>query len=119
HTMELIEKQAGLQGRLLRPLSAQLLPPTIAEKEGLIDRSRLFRISGRSRKAQMALARELGIAHYPQPAGGCCYLTDEAFARKFFDVLDHREERKITKEEIVLLATGRHFRLSDRVKLVV
>lgn len=119
HTMELIERQSGLQGRLLRPLSAQLLPPTIAEKEGLIDRSKLLRISGRSRKAQMALAEELGLESWPQPAGGCCYLTDEAFARKFFDVLDHREDRKISKEEIVLLATGRHFRLSDRVKMVV
>ena len=119
HTMALIEKNAGLEGRLLRPLSAQLLPPTIAEKEGLIDRSKLYKISGRSRKEQMALAKELGIANFPQPAGGCCYLTDEAFAKKFFDVLDHREERKISKEEIVLLATGRHFRLSDGGKLVV
>jgi tRNA U34 2-thiouridine synthase MnmA/TrmU len=119
HTMALIEKNAGLQGRLLRPLSAQLLPPTIAEKDGLIDRSKLLKISGRGRKDQMALAQELGIASYPQPAGGCCYLTDESFAKKFFDILDHKAERKIEREEIVLLATGRHFRLSDKVKLVV
>jgi hypothetical protein len=67
----------------------------------------------------MALARELGIAQYPQPAGGCCYLTDESFARKFFDILDNRAERRIEKEEIPLLATGRHFRLSPNAKLVV
>ncbi|WP_373048165.1 thiamine biosynthesis protein [Vulgatibacter sp.] len=119
HTMQLIEKNAGLQGRLLRPLSAQLLPPTLAEKEGLIDRSKLLRIFGRSRKPQLALAQELGIESFPQPAGGCCYLTDESFAKKFFDVLDHKDDRKISREEIVLLATGRHFRISDRVKLVV
>lgn len=119
HTMALIEKQSGLEGRLLRPLSARLLPPTLAEKEGLIDREKLFAVSGRGRKAQLQLAQELGIENFPQPAGGCCYLTDEAFARKFFDILDHRDERKIAKEEIVLLATGRHFRLSPTVKLVV
>lgn len=118
-TMSVIEKNSGLQGRLLRPLSAKLLPPTKAEEEGLIDREKLHAISGRSRKGQLALAEELGVANFPQPAGGCCYLTDEAFARKFFDILDHRPERKISKEEIVLLASGRHFRLSPQVKLVV
>jgi tRNA-specific 2-thiouridylase len=118
-TMWVIERDAGLEGRLLRPLSARLLPPTRAETEGLIDREKLLDISGRGRKRQMQLAVELGIVDYPQPAGGCCYLTDEAFARKFFDVLDHREERRIEREEIVLLAAGRHFRLSPRAKLIV
>ncbi len=118
-TMALIEKNAGLRGRLLRPLSARLLPPTLAEEQGLIDREKLLDISGRGRKPQIALAQELGIASYPQPAGGCCYLTDEAFARKFFDILDHRDERRLEKEEIVLLASGRHFRISPRAKLVV
>lgn len=118
-TLWVIERDSGLQGRLLRPLSAKLLPPTQAELDGRIDREKLFAISGRSRKEQMELARKLGITNYPQPAGGCCYLTDEAFARKFFDILDHREERRIEREEIPLLATGRHFRISPRVKLVV
>jgi tRNA-uridine 2-sulfurtransferase len=71
----------------------------------------------------MALAKELGIADYPQPAGGCCYLTDESFARKFFDVLDAREargeERRLDKEDVLLLSTGRHFRLSPKAKLIV
>ncbi len=71
----------------------------------------------------MALAAELGIANWPQPAGGCCYLTDESFARKFFDILDAREasgaERAIDKDDVILLSTGRHFRLSPRAKLVV
>lgn len=118
-TLRIIERDSGLEGRLLRPLSAKLLPPTRAEEEGLIDREKLLAISGRGRKEQMALARELGIGQYPQPAGGCCYLTDEAFARKFFDILDNRPDRRIEKEEIPLLATGRHFRLSPNAKLVV
>jgi tRNA-specific 2-thiouridylase len=122
-TLRTIERESGLDGRLLRPLSAKLLPPTIPEREGLVDRERLLDISGRSRLRQMALAGELGLTDWPQPAGGCCYLTDESFARKFFDVLDAREaageERKIVKEDVVLLSTGRHFRLSPRAKLVV
>jgi len=118
-TLWIIERDSGLQGRLLRPLSAKLLPPTQAEIEGLIDREKLFAISGRSRKEQMALAEKFGLTEYPQPAGGCCYLTDEAFARKFFDILDHRPERRIERDEIPLLATGRHFRISPAVKLIV
>jgi tRNA U34 2-thiouridine synthase MnmA/TrmU len=122
-TLRIIERESGLDGRLLRPLSAKLLPPTIPEREGLVDRERLEDISGRSRQRQIALAQALGIAEWPQPAGGCCYLTDESFARKFFDVLDAREEageeRRIRKNDIVLLSTGRHFRLSPRAKLVV
>jgi tRNA U34 2-thiouridine synthase MnmA/TrmU len=122
-TLRIIERESGLDGRLLRPLSAKLLPPTIPEREGLVDREKLLDISGRSRLRQMALAKELGVVDWPQPAGGCCYLTDESFSRKFFDVLDAREaageERRIAKEDVVLLSTGRHFRLSPRAKLVV
>ncbi len=122
-TLRIIERESGLDGRLLRPLSAKLLPPTIPEKEGLVDRERLEAISGRSRLRQTELAGELGIEDWPQPAGGCCYLTDESFSRKFFDVLDAREagggERRLAQEDIVLLSTGRHFRLSPRAKLVV
>ena len=122
-TLRIVERESGLDGRLLRPLSAKLLPPTIPEQEGLVDRERLLDISGRSRQRQLELARELGVTDFPQPAGGCCFLTDEAFARKFFDVLDAREAagegRRIVQEDVVLLSTGRHFRLSTRAKLVV
>jgi tRNA-specific 2-thiouridylase len=122
-TLRTVERESGLTGRLLRPLSARLLEPTLAEREGKVDRARLLDISGRSRQRQIELARELGLADWPQPAGGCCYLTDESFARKFFDVLEAREaageERRIRREDIVLLSAGRHFRLSPKVKLMV
>ncbi|HUL61075.1 MAG TPA: asparagine synthase-related protein [Anaeromyxobacteraceae bacterium] len=122
-TLRIIERESGLDGRLLRPLSAKLLPPTIPEREGVVDRERLLDISGRSRLRQIALAKEWGILDYPQPAGGCCYLTDESFGRKFFDILGQREElgeeRRIAREDVVLLSTGRHFRLSPRAKLIV
>jgi len=122
-TLWLIEKKSGLEGRLLRPLSARLLPPTLPEQQRLVDRERLLDISGRSRTRQMALARELGVHDWPQPAGGCCFLTDESFGRKFFDLLDGRqaagEPRKLQQEDVLLLSTGRHFRMSPKVKLIV
>lgn len=117
--MRTIERESGLEGRVLRPLSAKLLEPTIPEKEGLIDRERLLDISGRSRKRQMELALELGILDYPQPAGGCCFLTDETFGRRFHDLLESRPDRHIEQDEIPVLATGRHFRLSPKAKLIV
>jgi hypothetical protein len=122
-TLRIIERDSGLDGRLLRPLSAKLLTPTIPEKEGLIDRSLLEDISGRGRLRQIALAKEMGVLDWPQPAGGCCYLTDESFARKFFDILDNREAagepRRIQRDDVILMSTGRHFRLSPRAKLMI
>jgi tRNA U34 2-thiouridine synthase MnmA/TrmU len=122
-TLRIIERESRLEGRLLRPLSAKLLEPTIPERDGLVDRERLEDISGRSRHRQMELAQQLGVVDWPQPAGGCCYLTDEAFGRKFFDLLDAREtsggERRVEQDDVLLLSTGRHFRLSPRAKLVV
>jgi tRNA-uridine 2-sulfurtransferase len=118
-TMWTIERDSGLVGRVLRPLSAQLLAPTVPESEGLVDRARLLGIRGRSRKPQMELAKKLGLSSYPQPAGGCCFLTDESFGRRFHDLVDRRADRHLEEDEIVLLATGRHFRISERCKLVV
>ena len=117
--IDLIEKESGLAGRLLRPLSAKLLPMTIPEKEGLVDRAGLAGIWGRSRETQFALAKELGITDFPQPAGGCCFLADANFAHKFFDFVGHAGGRRLTQEDAVLLGTGRHFRLSESTKLIV
>jgi len=113
--LNIIEKQAGVKGILLRPLSAKLLEPTIPEKEGVVDRENLLDISGRSRKPQMALAEKFGILEYPNPAGGCL-LTDPGFARRVKDLMKHDE---LTIENLRLLATGRHFRLSEKAKLAI
>ncbi len=118
-TMKLIEKESGLVGKLLRPLSALLLEPTWCEKEGLVDREQLLGISGRSRKSQIALANQWNISGYPQPAGGGCLLADEGFGRRFHDLLKYRPVKNVHLEEMLLLAIGRHFRLSERVKLIV
>lgn len=117
-TLRIVERDSGLSGRLVRPLSARLLEPTIPELEGQLDRARLFDFRGRSRAPQMALAKTLGLTDYPQPAGGCCYLTDESFGRRFHDLIARRPERQLAEEEVLLLAMGRHFRLGE-VKLIV
>jgi tRNA U34 2-thiouridine synthase MnmA/TrmU len=114
-----IERESGLEGLLLRPLSAQLLPPTIPEKEGWVDRSRLLSIGGRSRKEQIALADVYNIGDYPQPSGGCCLLPDPNFARRLSDFVDHFSQEKVTPEQMALLAVGRHFRLDEDVKVIL
>ncbi len=113
--LKMIEEESGLKERLLRPLSAKLLPETIVEKKGLVDRTRLLAIRGRSRKPQIALARDFGVASYPSPAGGCL-LTESEFARKLRDLLKHR--RRCTIADVALLRLGRHFRFGEN-KIVV
>jgi tRNA-specific 2-thiouridylase len=114
-----IEKEAGLEGRLLRPLSAKILPPTAAERDGLIDRQKLFALSGRGRKPQMDLARRYGISTYAQPAGGCCFLTDESYSAKFRDAIEHGGNRGLTVDDVFVLGVGRHFRFSPLLKVIV
>lgn len=113
--MGIIEKESGLKGLVVRPLSAKLLPPTTPEKMGWVSRERMLDIAGRSRKPQMALAKDLGIRDYPCAAGGCL-LTDLAFAKKIRDLIDHGE---LDMPNIDLLKVGRYFRLSGDAKLVV
>jgi len=114
-----IEREAGLEGRLLRPLCAAFMPPTAAEREGLVDRRALGSIHGAGRKRQFALARELGISGYPAPAAGCCRLADRAFAGRLRDQLAHGGGGFMPPEEIALLERGRHFRLSWNLKAIL
>lgn len=113
--LELIEKEAGVEGLLLRPLSAKLLPPTIPEEKGWVKREKLYALEGRNRKPQIALAKKLGIKEYPSPASGC-YLTDLDFSIRLRDALEHNED---DLSELQLLHFGRHFRLKSGAKLIV
>jgi len=111
-----IEKMSGLEGKIVRPLSAALLPPTDPEKNGLIKRKDLGMIRGRSRKEQLRMAKEFGIEDPPN-AGGGCLLTDPAFSLRAKDLFKHIETP--TMNDIDLLKIGRHFRLDKNAKLVV
>jgi tRNA U34 2-thiouridine synthase MnmA/TrmU len=108
--LQLVAKEAGLEGLVLRPLSAKLLPETIPEKKGWVDREKLLEIEGRSRKVQMELAEEYGLKDYSTPAGGCL-LTDPEFSKRLKNLLSRRKEADL--EDVKLLKLGRHFFLDD------
>ena len=81
-SLRTVERESGLEGYLLRPLSAKLLKPTIPEERGWVKREELYNISGRGRRDQIALAEAFGITEYAQPSGGCCYLIHQAYSRR-------------------------------------
>lgn len=114
-TLRRIEKASGLEGLLLRPLSARLLGETIPEARGWVRRDDLLAISGRSRKQQMHLADRLGLDGYSTPAGGCL-LTDPRFAMRVKDLI---ARGGLTMNDASLLRIGRHFRLPGGTKLVI
>ncbi|MDH3972801.1 MAG: hypothetical protein OEV42_00860 [Deltaproteobacteria bacterium] len=114
--MFLIERESGLEGLILRPLSAGLLPPTIPEKTGIIDREKLLSIQGRSRKEQIKVADDYKIEDYPCASGGCL-LTEKNFASRLKDSFGHKEKQSWT--DVKLLTVGRHFRLGENTKAVV
>ncbi len=115
HKMELIERNSGLQGRLLRPLCAQILEPTIPELDGLVDRKKLLALTGRGRRDQLDLADQFGITDFLAPAGGCL-LTDKHFAVKMKDTFKfgYRSFR-----ETIALKWGRHFRYNSEFKIIL
>lgn len=116
HTLLLIEKEAGLEGWVVRPLSAKVLDETIPEKKGWVDRRKLLNISGRGRKEQMTLAKEFGINDYPCPSGGCL-LTDPNFSRRLIDLMRYNPDFSLN--DILLLKLGRHLRINQDYKLIV
>ncbi|MBI5676210.1 MAG: 7-cyano-7-deazaguanine synthase [Nitrospirae bacterium] len=115
-TFPLIDREADVAGYVLRPLSAKHMKPTIPEEKGIVNRELLYDFSGRSRKPQMALAKEFGLTDYAAPAGGCL-LTDPIYAYRLKELLKHCNNPDYT--DINLLRLGRHFRLADRCKVIV
>lgn len=117
--MPIISAQSGADDLLLRPLSAQNLLPTIPEREGWVKRELLHNFSGRSRKPQMQLAGKFNIEEYAQPAGGCCFLTDEKYSQKLADLWQFRGKRDYELDDIMLLKVGRHLRPNENFKIIV
>ena len=116
HTLNHIINVTHLEGRLLRPLSAKILKPTLVEEQGIVDRDKLLDISGRGRRIQMQLAEKYGITDYASPAGGCL-LTDANVSARLRDLFAYHEN--YTHIDTYLLTIGRHFRLDDKAKLIV
>ena len=115
-SLRYVEKHSGVEGLIIRPLSAKLLPETVPEQRGLVDRDRLLDISGRGRKRQMELAKTFGVMDYPAPAGGCL-LTDVGFSRRLKDLFAGKKSYE--ERDFELLKHGRHFRLHGSHKAIV
>lgn len=91
-SLNTIAKKAGVKEFLLRPLSANLLPPTLAQEKNLVRQQDLLSISGRGRNAQFELARKMGFAEWPAPGGGC-KLTELESARRYWPLLTNYKIR--------------------------
>ncbi|MGR9108993.1 MAG: tRNA (5-methylaminomethyl-2-thiouridylate)-methyltransferase [Gammaproteobacteria bacterium] len=118
-TMPVVARESGADDRLLRPLCAKNLPQTLPEREGWVRRDELFDFSGRNRKPQMALAERFGFKDYAQPAGGCCFLTDQNYSGKLQDLWNARGSRDYELDDILLLKVGRHLRPRPNFKMIV
>jgi hypothetical protein len=114
--LDVIAYHSACEDRLLRPLSAKLLPPTLPERNGWVDRNQLYAFVGRSRRPLIALARHLGIDEIPAPSTGCA-LTETRFAKKVHDLV--QLDAGAGRWDYELLKTGRHFRHSTDVKVIV
>ncbi len=114
-----VASESGIGGHLLRPLSAKLLPETLPERKGWVDRERLHEFSGRGRRYQMELAKQYNFVGYSQPAGGCCFLTDQYYTRKMRDLWAHRGTKTYEFDDIMLLKVGRHLRPKPEWKIIV
>jgi tRNA-uridine 2-sulfurtransferase len=117
--LPVVVEESGADDRLLRPLCAQNLAPTLPEREGWVDRSKLLKFHGRNRKPQMALAKEFGFEDYASPAGGCCFLTDKNYSRKLQDLWQAQNSKNYELDDIMLLKVGRHIRPKPHYKLIV
>jgi tRNA U34 2-thiouridine synthase MnmA/TrmU len=117
--IDMIDAACGLEDRLLRPLSAHLFEPIAVERDGRVDRDRLYGFSGRSRRPQIELARRFDLTGFMSPAGGCCFLADPGYSARLKDLVANRDRDGITMDDIHLLGVGRHFRLSPSTKVIV
>ncbi len=111
-----VAKHSGYPQRVLRPLSAKLLPITAMEESGLVDREKLLDFQGRSRKPQQALAVQWDYPDFPSSGGGCL-LTEEGFSNQLRDLLQNNQ--LATSHDVELLKAGRQFRLSPTSKLIL
>lgn len=110
-----VARAIGVEGRIVRPLSARRLPESAPELAGVLDRALLEGIHGRGRADQRALAAACGATAFPQPGGKCCELRDPAVYRRLRDLAAHHDP----PADAALTRTGRHFRVSHDARVVV
>ncbi|TWT34451.1 hypothetical protein [Blastopirellula retiformator] len=91
--LEMMEHHAGIPGRLVRPLSARLLSPTLPETNGLLNRDRLCAIHGSGRRKIRELAKRFGLTGSEKGAARC-RLVDPAYGGRVRPALVSRLPRE-------------------------
>jgi tRNA-specific 2-thiouridylase len=117
--MPIVAHESKADDILLRPLCAKQLAPTLVEREGWVERDKLYGFSGRSRSPQFDLAKKFNFQEYAQPAGGCCFLTNGHYTQKLKDLWKHRGKKDYEFEDVILLKVGRHLRPHPDFKLII
>ena len=110
NTMLFDDEVAGLTGKILRPLSAKLLPETEYEKSGIVDREKLLDIEGRRREVQMKMADKYNIK-YPGSGGGCV-LCEKEYSKRLKALYEYRGDETPSYQEILFLKRGRMYKAS-------
>ena len=118
-TMNIVSRDSGAKNILVRPLCGKNMPATLPEEKGWISRDKMFDFNGRSRKPQIALAEQYGFDEYAQPAGGCCFLTDENYSKKLVDLWQGQGHKDYDFDDVLLLKIGRHIRPRPHFKLII
>lgn len=117
HQLQLIARESGLLGKLLRPLSAKHLSPTEMELNGNIDREKLRSFTGRCRSNLIGLAqKKYHITHIPQPSTGCL-LCEKSFAPRIRSLLRFKPEA--TCWDAATLAAGRQLQIDSLARVVI
>lgn len=117
--MNQVKKLSGNGEIILRPLCAKLLPPSLPEINGWVDREKLEAINGRSRARQTELATLFGFSEWASAGGGCPY-TDQGFSTRIRDWMAHEGKRREMDElDLQSLRYGRHLRLDSGAKLII
>jgi tRNA-specific 2-thiouridylase len=116
-TLNIVARDADARDRILRPLCAKCLSETLPEREQWVDRNQLYDFNGRSRKPQIALAKQFGFKDFPLPSGDCCFLIDPNFAKRWLDFKQYHHD--YTVDDIARLKVGRHIRLNERCKIIM
>lgn len=109
-----IEKEAGVEGLVLRPLSAKLLEETIPEKNKIVDRDKLYSISGKQRVRQIELAKSFGIVDISSSGG--CLLSDKNYVLKIKQFFQNFKNYEV--EDATLLKYGRHFHINNNGNII-
>lgn len=111
-----LTRDAGAEDRVLRPLSAKLLPPTLPERESWVERRRLKDLTADEPAQLLRLARRMGIETEGFSAEKRCKLMIPYFGQRLEDLL---QEDHLTLNGLELLEFPLYYKRAPDVKIVL